>query len=294
VRSHGWLTGGIPIWTCALALGLSATPARAEDLGNHLYDRFQGSVAGSLLWLGSSVRIDAKDGSIGTDLDVEDDLGFSNTKIQPRFEFRWRPGRRHELGIGYQFARRSASKTLEGTIDVGDTSFLAGAQIHSVFDTDNLFLTYRFAIMAHERTQLGVGLGLGAFFFKTEVDALAGVSAAGRTDSVTYSNSTSFVGPTAALGLYGRFRAGDRWYINPDVRYLRVKIDRFTAQVVEGGLAGQYFLSRKVGLEGGVAVRSVKVEVGPRTDGGGIVNLDVSAEIKYTETSFRLGAVFPL
>ena len=294
MRFRDRLRGGVTLLACALALGLPAAPARAEDVGDHMYDRFQGNVAGSLLWLSSSVRIDAKDGSIGTDLDVEDDLGFSDTKFQPRLEFRWRPGRRHQIGVGYQFARREAHKTLDETIEVGDTSFAAGAQIRSVFDTDNLFLTYRFAIMAHERTQLGVALGLGAFFFKTELDALAGVSVGGEADSVSYSNSTSFIGPTAALGLYGRFRVGDRWYIDPDVRYLRVEIDRFTAKVVEGGVSAQYFLSHKVGLEGGVGVRGVKVEVGPKTDGSGIVDLDVSAEIEYTETSFRLGAVFPL
>jgi hypothetical protein len=290
VRTFRWRTAGAVVAVCALACGLAASQARAEDLGNHLYDRFQADVAGTILRLGSEARVDAKDGSVGTDLDVEDDLGFSRSKFQPRFEFRWRPGRRHQIGIGYQFARRSADKTLEGTIEVGDTSFAAGARAHSVFDSDNLFLTYRFAIMAHERTQLGVGLGVGAFFFKFGVDALAGISVAGRTDSVTYSNTTSFTGPTAALGLYGRFRLGNPWYLEPDVRYLRVKIDRFTAKVFEGSLGTQYYLSRKVGLEGGLGVRSVQVDVGPKTDGG-FFDLGVSAKIKYKETGLRVGVV---
>ena len=294
MRFRDRLRGGVTLLACALALGLPAAPARAEDVGDHMYDRFQGNVAGSLLWLGSSVRIDAKDGSIGTDLDVEDDLGFSDTKFQPRLEFRWRPGRRHQIGVGYQFARREAHKTLDETIEVGDTSFAAGAQVRAAFNTDNLFLTYRFAIMAHERTQLGVALGLGAFFFKTELDALAGVSVGGEADSVSYSNSTSFIGPTAALGLYGRFRVGDRWYIDPDVRYLRLTVDRLTAQVVEAGLVTRYYVSPKWGLEGGLGLKAVQIDVGPKTDGAGIVDFDASARIRYGESQARLGVVFPL
>ncbi len=294
MRSRNWLTGGIPIWACALAIGLPGPQARAEDLGNRLYDRFQVVGSGAMLWLGSNVRIDSEDGRIGTDLDAEEDLGLSRNRFQPRLEVRWRPGHRHELELGYQFARRDNSRQLGRTIEVGDTSFTAGADIRSTFDSDNMFLTYRFAIMARERTQLGAAVGLGAFFFKVGVDALAGVAVGGKSDSVTYSNTTSFVGPTAALGAFGRFRVANRWYLEPDVRYLRVTIDRFTARVVEAGLAGRFFISRRVGVEGGIGVRGVRVDIGPKTDGGGIVDLKVSARVKYTESQLRLGVVVPL
>lgn len=285
--------GGTLLCACALLLGPTAGQALGEEHANHLYDRFQGSASGSLLWLGADARIDARDGSVGTDLNVEDDLGLTRTKFQPRLEFRWRPGRRHQLGIGYQVARRSAEKALIKDIEVGDTSFVAGLRVRSVFDSDNLFLTYRLAIMARERTQLGVGLGLGAFFFRVGVDALAGVTAGGDTVSAQYGSTKSFIGPTAAIGLFGRFRVSDRWYLEPDLRYLQVSIDRVTAKVIEGGATAQYYLSPKVGIEGGIGIRGVKVDIGPKTDGG-LIDLSVSARVKFTETQFRLGVVLPI
>jgi hypothetical protein len=294
VKSPGWLRAGLSIGSCAFALCAWASHARAQDFGNHLYDRFQVSASGSLLWFGSEVRIDAKDGSVGTDLSIEDDLGFSDTKFQPRLAVQWKPGRKHQLELGYQFARRSASRTLDQTIDVGDTSFAAGAQINSVFDTDNAFLNYRFAIVADERKQLGVGLGLGAFFFNVGLDALASVSGGGEGATVSYSNTTDFIAPTMALGLFGRFRSGDRWYIDPDVRYLRLTVDRLTAQVVEAGLVTRYYVSPKWGLEGGLGLKAVQIDVGPKTDGTGIVDLDASARIRYGESQVRFGVVFPL
>jgi hypothetical protein len=294
VKSHDRLRARLSIGACAIALLAWVTPARAaEDFGNHLYDRFQVTVSGSILKLGSEARIDSDDGSYGTELDLEEDLGFASTKFQPRAELRWRPGRHHEIGFGYQLARRTASKTLERDIEVADTSFTAGADIKSTFDSDNLFLTYRYAFIAKERTEVGVGLGLGAFFFKVGVDAVASASSGGASQSATYSSETSFTGPTGALGVYARFRSGDRWYLAPDARYLRVTIDRFTGQVLEGGFIAQYYVSPKVGIESGVGLRAIQVDVGPRTDGGGF-GPDVSARIKYNESQFRLGVIFPL
>jgi len=292
VKSRSWLKRGVPIFACALAFCLWAPHARAEDLGNHLYDRFQATASGSFLWLGSDVRVDSKNGSAGTDVDVEDDLGMPDTRLQPRLAFRWQPGRKHQLELGYQFARRSGSNTLDRTIEVGDTSFTAGAQVNAAFNTDNAFLTYRFAFVADERKQLGVGLGLGSFFFKVEVDALADVASGGQSGSVSYSGGTSFLGPTAALGLFGRFRSGDRWYLEPDVRYLRVKIDRITGQVLEGSLVTRYYISPKVGIEGGLGVKTVQVDLGPKNEGG--TNPGISARVKYRESQIRLGVVLPL
>ncbi len=288
MKPRGWMKAGVSLLACALALGFGAPHASAEESVNHLYDRFQVSASGSLLWLGSDIRIDGKNGSFGTDLDVEDDLGMPDTKLQPRFSFRWKPGRKHQLELGYQFARRSASKVLERTIAIGDTTFDAGVQVNTSFGTDNAFLTYRYAFVADERKQLGVGLGLGAFFFDVGVDALAGVG----SQTVSYTGGRSFVGPTAALGLFGRFRTGDRWYLEPDVRYLQVSVDRVTGKVVEGSLLAQYYLSPKVGIEGGIGIKAVEIDVDPETDGG--FGPSIGARVKYSESQFRLGVVVPL
>ena len=118
-------------------------------------------------------------------------LGLSREKIQPRASVRWRPGRRHELELGYQFARRTAEKTLERDIVFADSTYAVGLNLKSTFRTDQVFLAYRFAIHARERTQLGVGVGIGVFPFKLEVERLA--SAGGS--EVTSSSERSFIGP---------------------------------------------------------------------------------------------------
>jgi hypothetical protein len=174
---------------------------------------------------------------------------------------------------------------LERTIDFGDSTYDAGAQVATTFDTDHAFLNYRFAIIAKERTQAGIGLGLGALFFKIKLDALASVGSAQPEFAV----EKSVVGPLGSLGLYGRFLVGDRWYFEADGRVVKISIDRFDIKVAEVGGAARYFLSPKFGLEAGLGASTVKVDLGPKTDGTKSL---VTGQLKYQLTDVRFGVVW--
>ena len=271
-------------------LFLGALPVAAQNAKQkqNLYDKFQLTLSVTGVILNSDIRVDGSGGS-GTDLDVEDDLGLEKTKIQPRFSLRWRPGRRHELEGGYQWARRNADKRLSRDIEFGDSSFTAGADIHSTFNTDLAFLTYRFAFMAKERTQIGAALGLGVLFLDVGVAALGTGTGPGAGRSFDVSKSVK--GPLGSLGLYGRFLAGDSWQFEADFRALKISIDRFHPRVLEAGGAARYYFSQKFGLELGYAASGIRVVVDPKTFENGSEGI-VSGEIKYSLQSIRLGAVF--
>jgi len=232
--------------------------------------------------MGTDIKVDGAN-TEGTEIDGEDVLGLSREKIQPRAAVRWRPGRRHELELGYQFARRTADKTLERDIVFADSTYTAGLNLKSTFRTDQVFLAYRFALRARERTQLGVGIGIGVFPFKLEVARLASVDGS----EVTSSSERSFVGPTGSLGVYGRFLLGDRWYLESDLRGISVTIDRFTAKIVEANLGGQYFLSEKLAIDLGYGISSVKLTVDPPEDRKGFFG-----SLDYPMQHVRLGVVW--
>ena len=272
--------------------GPSATPAQSPAqpaLNDHLYDKFQLDLSGSLVILGSNIRVDGDNGT-GTDINGESRLGLPKQKFQPRASLRWRPGKRHELELGYQMARRKGSKTLSDSLVFGDTTYAAGAMVNSVFNTDQAFLTYRYAFIAHPRTQVGFAIGLGAFFFKMKLDALASAG----SDSVAYSTEKSFVGPTGSVGFYGRFLAGNHWQFEADARAIAIKIDRIKAAVGEFGGAARYSLSHTIALELGYGISAVKVEVASK-EGGVVSGSGVeSGKIKFNLQNVRLGVVLSL
>jgi hypothetical protein len=264
-----------------------STSLAGQTVRNHLYDKFQIGAYVSDVIIGSTVRVDGSHG-VGTDVDAEDNLGLDSHMLEPRFDFRWRPGRRHELEVGYQFARRTGDKTLTGDLDYGDTSFVAGLTVRSRFDTDYAFFNYRFAFMAREKTQIGVGLGLGALLFNTGIDALA--EGGGMIDSVSYGRASNLIGPTASVGIYGRFLAGKAWYLEGDLRGVKLAIDRYDASVFEGGVGARYFVSSRVGIDGGYGISSITVDIAPKANG----ERSGSGRIEYSLQHIRLGLVYAL
>jgi len=275
----------------ALALSLAGgceQRAAAQEPRNSLYSRFEVDASVTLLVLGETIRVDPEDTpGGGTEIAAEDALGFSRTTFQPRATLRWRPLRRHELEAGVLRAVRSAEQTLAKTIVVGDTSFAAGVQINSALQSNQVFFTYRFAFTAREATQLGAALGVGALFFRTQIDALATVAGGGiDTSGVQYSEISETAVPTVSVGVYGRFMLGDRWYLETELRGLYREIGQYEVRIVEGGAAGRHFFSRTVGAELGYDLGSYHVSALETTDKG-----DFKGKINYIVHGFRGGIV---
>jgi hypothetical protein len=274
-RSFRWSIG------VAVVALVGATPQARAQSTSRLYDKWQIDLSGSVLVMGTDIRVDGSN-TDGTEIDGEDVLGLSREKIQPRVSARWRPGRRHEIELGYQFARRTGEKSLDRDIVIADSTYAVGLDLKTTLRTDQVFVAYRFAIRARERTQIGVGVGAGVFPFKLEVDRL--VSAGGS--EVASSNERSLTGPFGSVGVYGRFLLGDRWYLEGDLRGIAVEIDRFEAGVVEGNLAGRYFLSDKWAMELGYGISAVTLTVNPPEDREGFFG-----KLDYPVHHIRLGVV---
>jgi hypothetical protein len=93
--------------------------------------------------------------------------------------------------------------------------------------------------------------------------------------------------------VYGRWRLGDRWYLDSDIRGVYVKISNLRAGVLEAGLAGRYFFSDKFGAELGYGLGIYAVRLDREgTDDGGFAGIDVTGKIRYNVNGFRIGGVY--
>ena len=270
--------------TLAIALASGcAQRAAAQVPGSSLYSRFDVDAGPALLVLGETIRIDPEDRrAAGTEVDAEEVLGVPRTTFQPRATLRWRQLRRHEIEAGVLRAVRSAERHLDETIVVGDTSFAAGARINSNLRSSQAFFAYRFAFTAREATQLGAALGVGALFFRIQIDALVDVAGGGiDTSGVQYSETSETTVPTVSGGVYGRFKLGDRWYLETELRGFYLEIG-YEVGMIEAGVAGRHFFSRTIAAELGYDLGSYRISGAETTDAG-----DYSGRIQYLVHGFR-------
>ena len=155
--------------------------------------------------------------------------------------------------------------------------------------TSQAFLAYRFAIMARERTQLGVAIGIGAILMHEDIDALAGTTSAGTDTTIAqFSHEANVPWPTVSVGLYGRFRVGDRWYLDADARGVYLTIDDVSASIFEGGGAVKYFFSNTVGAELGYSIGAYSVSLSQND------LIDFSGKLKYLAQGVRAGIIVVL
>ena len=252
-----------------------------------LYDKYQFDLSLTTVILNADIRVDSEGGR-GTDIDAEDDLGLPTTRFQPRGAFRWRPWHSHEFEIGYQFVRRDGDIALGRTINIGDQTYETGLQVDTKLDTDQLFLNYRWALIAKERTQMGLGVGAGILFIDIGVDGTANVD----TSQVGLETSKSLKAPIGSIGVFGRFLAGTRWHFGVDARYVQVSIGRLDpARVFEAGGSARFYIKKWIGLEAGYGLSAVKLDIAERTKRSGEKGI-FSGQIKYSLQSARFGVVF--
>ncbi len=280
------LSARLPVYALlVLLVGLVPGKAEAQDVVNHLYDKFQFGASAAAVVLSSDIRIDNADGTEGTEINLAD-IGISKSTFSGTVVASWRPGRRHELQLGYLYVSRSGDRTLTEDIDFADTTFTVGAQIKSKFSAPTLALVYRFAFLAKENTQVGFQVGVGALFFGIDLDALGTGTGGG-----SYSAGKSVTGPTATLGLFGNFRAGDHWYFGVDAGAIGATISGITATIWSGGGQARYFIDNHWAFAGGWTINGFKISSEPGNDGSFI---DLGGSIKYTFQVFRIGVIYAL
>jgi hypothetical protein len=265
----------------------SAQDATADK--NHLYDKLQVDVSFTTVLNNSDVRVDGTSGIVGTDINFKDLLGISGSSVQPALVLAWKPGRKTEFDLGYQFLNQSGSRTFSDSLVIGDNEFFGDLDLNTKVGSDNATLQFKYSLLAKERHNIGLAIGFGAIFFSVDFDGSASGCVGDACDGTTISLKKSLTGPTASLGAFGTWRLGDRWYVGGDARGLGARVDRFDISIFEADASARYYLSNRWGLGLGWYYTNVTVNVGAKSDNAAVK--DLVGKLAYAYTSLRLGVI---
>lgn len=147
-----------------IAILMLASVAKAEENDAWqswpLADRFTIAVDAYFPNLDTRVRVDASDGTTGTTIDFEQNLGMSDTETLPGVRASWRFAKKHRLVLDYFKLDRSGSAISATDIRIGDEVFNADLPISSYFDMAVTSLGYSYSIVFDERKEIAISAGL--------------------------------------------------------------------------------------------------------------------------------------
>jgi len=238
-----------------------AREEEAPEEPNRLYPRFRISAGAFATFFGTTLRLDGE--NIGTDIRLEDDLGFDTRKFDFRTDGFLRLGRRHRIKFGYFLLSRKSRKVINERIEFGDDVFDVDTEITADFRTEFVTAGYSFSFLARRKIEIAAALGLAAMFTSTGIEAVGTING-GDIGEQRESKSATF--PVATLGFDVSWAPISRLIVRGKAGGLKVNISDIEASVGDWGLAVDYFFTRAFGAGAGFNWSKLGVEkTGDRT-----------------------------
>jgi hypothetical protein len=189
----------ITLLTAAFVLlGFTAALADEENpFERGSKDLFSVSAGGFLMKFNSSAELDPENGGEGSDIDLENTLGLSDSTNRGRIDAYWRFARKHRLDFGGYLFNRTNSRELDERIHFGDTVYDVGAQVRTRFSTGLYKLSYRYSFVRNERIDFSASIGISAFVSRLRIEGEGSVN--GNSESFEQT-SKRIVAPIPVLG----------------------------------------------------------------------------------------------
>lgn len=229
-----------------------ATPAVAQSsygTWTGLPDRFQVDTGYFRLSPTTILRFNPEGGG-GGEVDLEKDLGFSDSAHTFWVDGTWRMGRRHQLKLSYtRLSREVFDFTIQRELEWGGEVYDAGLSASSTTGTDLVGGYYRFALVRNDRFEVGPAIGLGYIWLDARIRATGTVTGpGGGTEERSLDEAASTSSVTGALGGYFSAWATERLSVQGDFLYIKVSPEDSEASVTDWRIGANYYFLRNFGI----------------------------------------------
>jgi hypothetical protein len=184
----------------------------------------------------SSVKLNGQ--TLGTEIDLEDDLRLDREDTTFRTTGYWRFAPRHRLKFGYYGLERTSTATLDKEIVIGDTVYPVNASISAGWKVETYQLAYSYSVVQGQRGELGLTVGIhwpqADFYLRGEGAIVGGEPVEGEV----VEDADAHV-PLPVFGVDGRYRILDWLYLAGRTQYFGLEYDKYDGR----------FLDVEVGLE---------------------------------------------
>lgn len=202
----------------------------------------------------TQIQVGTNNGNHGTEIDLENDLGFSKSSTSFMGTFDWRISRRSRLGFEFFALDRSSSKTLEKEITFGENTYNINTRVTALFDVQIARIAYGYAFLSKPKYEAGLLIGTHVLF------ADMGIRVEANQASLERRESFNFTAPLPDVGVWGEFVLAKRWGLYVNANYLALKIDNIDGRIVSYNLALSYNVHQNLSLTAGYTGLNFKVD----------------------------------
>jgi hypothetical protein len=268
-----WMMGRTVLVLHVLTLGVlgSVSTAWAEEAERPTFVVRGGAYFASA---DTQVRLDATDGSVGTDIDFEDDLDLDDDETLLLLGFDWRFAQRHRLELEYFELNRGGFQTLQGTIDFGDETFPFETEVASFFNTDILRAGYTYSIIMDETKELALGIG----FHITDL-------AMGIRDEEDSSEFSDVTAPLPVIGVEGAWGFAPKWSIYGRLQVFRLEVGGYEGSIDHLAVRLEHQTFRYIGFGLGYDFFELDVDIDD-SEWRGFANYQFQGPTLYVRASF--------
>jgi hypothetical protein len=231
------------------AILLCANHALASEESPVGKDKFKLSVGGFFPAIDSQIKIDSKQFGEGTEIDLEDDLGFDEDVQLGRIEGYWRFAPKHRLYLGYYGFDRDALHTLEEEIEWDDKTYVVGAELYSEWSVDFIYGTYAYSFFQGEKWELSGSLGLYYLDTVLTVSGEARIENGGEGEvAAEVTDEASLDLPIPLFGLTAEYYITPKWRVIGNVGYFTISIDEWDGSLFDFSANLEYLFHKNFGL----------------------------------------------
>lgn len=233
------------------ALAAAALPAVAAD---PLYEQgFSMRLGGFYSSADTTLRIDSSDGSRGTSISLEDDLGFTQDKSLPMIDAIWRINPRHRIELGYVRLARDSEKTISGEIHFGDSVFPVNTAVSAKFDSDVWRLTYGWSFYRSATSEVSLLLGVHTTAFKAAVSKVGG--------GVQIAEAADRTIPLPTIGISGSWAIDPQWRLGASAQVFSLNYGDYEGSLFNGSVSAEYRFNRNWALGAGYTAYDYNLDV---------------------------------
>lgn len=261
---------GICVLSCVAPL------AHAQDeLGSPNDEHFRLSAGIFSVDTQTDVRLDADDGTEGTVVNAEDDLGLRDHSDVGDVEVETRIRERHRIRFDYFKLDRTSRQALEREIVFGNDTYAPGDIVDSAIDMRNFGVTYMYELARKDRFIFAWGLGVN----------LLELNAAAEVDARSISEEESVSGPGPVVGIQTLVRFTSRIHAELRAEYMEAHASDFRGSITNLHGTVVYRFNRSIGAGLGYKLLEIDAESESAGDTGRF-KLSNSGPLAFVRVTF--------